>query len=202
MKILILSILALFATTICYGQTTSSLLASGLDKLKHQDEEGAIADYTKAIAIDPKLAKAFVYRAIAKRQQANQTDAIADLNKAIDLNPTFSDAFFARGNCKGDLGDGRGAIQDYSKAIEYSTVPQKDFFYERGECKAKLRDYNGAIDDFSKAIEIDPNFAYAYAGRADAKIKLGQKESGCLDYSKSGELGHSAAYFLIEINCQ
>jgi hypothetical protein len=34
------------------------------------------------------------------------------------------------------------------------------------------------------------------------KIKLGQKDSGCLDLSKGGELGDVEAYGLISKNCQ
>ena len=57
------------------------------------------------------------------------------------------------------------------------------------------------ISDFIKAIEINPNDAEAYYNRGIAKIKLGQKDSGCLDLSKAGELGDSQAYEAIKDLC-
>jgi len=60
----------------------------------------------------------------------------------------------------------------------------------------------GAVQDSNKAIELDPNNAKAYRGRGLAKIFLGQKDSGCLDLSKAGELGYSDTYEVIKELCQ
>jgi hypothetical protein len=42
----------------------------------------------------------------------------------------------------------------------------------------------------------------AYNNRAFAKFLLGQKESGCMDLSKAGELGHGEAYEAIKKFCK
>ncbi len=73
----------------------------------------------------------------------------------------------------------------------------------RGFAKNSLGDYRGALLDLNKAIELDPNFVAAYFGRGLTKIKLvGQKDSGCLDLSKAGELGIMGAYDAIKDYCQ
>jgi hypothetical protein len=46
-----------------------------------------------------------------------------------------------------------------------------------------------------------PNYAGAYSGRGIAKIRSGQKDSGCLDLSKAGELGFAEAYESIKKLC-
>jgi hypothetical protein len=74
--------------------------------------------------------------------------------------------------------------------------------YYKGVAKGELGDYIGAIQDYNKAIELNPNHADAYYNRGLAKIKLGQKDSGCLDPSKAGELGLSQAYDSIKQYCQ
>ncbi len=74
-------------------------------------------------------------------------------------------------------------------------------YFNRGNAKYELEDYRGAIADYSKAIEINPNDADAYGNRGIAMIKLGQKDSGCLDLSKAGELGYFDAYDVIKEYC-
>jgi len=48
---------------------------------------------------------------------------------------------------------------------------------------------------------LDPKFAEAYTYRGLAKINLNYKDGGCLDFSKSGELGHEEAYDHIKEYC-
>jgi len=64
-----------------------------------------------------------------------------------------------------------------------------------------LDDYRGAIYDCTKVIELEPNNSEAYEIRGFSKISIGQKESGCLDLSRSGELGNYKAYDTIKKFC-
>lgn len=50
------------------------------------------------------------------------------------------------------------------------------------------------MQDYNKAIELEPNLASAYGSRGVAKIINGQKDSGCIDLSKAGEMGAYQAY--------
>ena len=114
-----------------------------------------------------------------------------------------AEEYYDRGIAKKNLEDYRGAIADFSKGIElYPLNPGTAFFYRiRGVCKFELEDYRGAIADFSKGIELYPNNPDAYNNRGLCKIKLGQKDDGCMDLSKAGELGAYSAYDLIKQNC-
>ena len=68
--------------------------------------------------------------------------------------------------------------------------------------KYQNEDYIGAISDFSKAIELDPKDAGAYFSRGSAKLILHDTDGGCLDISKSGELGYELAYIYIQSYCK
>ena len=75
-------------------------------------------------------------------------------------------------------------------------------YNDMGTSKGEKGDYKGALKDFNKAIELDPKLSDAYFNRGLAKIQLGQKDSGCLDLSKAGEMGYSQAYDTIKKFCQ
>jgi hypothetical protein len=60
----------------------------------------------------------------------------------------------------------------------------------------------GAFEDFNETIIINPNYANALYMRAFTKIYLKQKNAGCLDLSRAGELGMMEAYDAIKKFCQ
>jgi tetratricopeptide (TPR) repeat protein len=49
----------------------------------------AIADYTKAIALEPKGASAYFSRGLAYETKGDKEKAIADLRKALEIRPSF-----------------------------------------------------------------------------------------------------------------
>ena len=54
-------------------------------KLKLQDSDGAMADFTKAISADPKSSMAYHDRGCVKLAMNDFNEAIADFNKAIEI---------------------------------------------------------------------------------------------------------------------
>ena len=118
-KILTLTVLTSFIiVSPIYSQTAKDYNNSGNAKHDLKDYKGAIADYNKAIKINPKDSEAYYFRGVAKYRQQDYKAAIADYSKAIELDPKNDKAYHFRGIAKGALGDYRGAIQDYNKAIE------------------------------------------------------------------------------------
>ena len=53
----------------------------------------AIADYTKAIEIDPKYVFAYLNRGLAYQDLKMYKEAIADYTEAIELDPNETDAY-------------------------------------------------------------------------------------------------------------
>ena len=62
----ILFTLALLVSFVSFGQTAEEYFDSGYDKAKAKDYYGAIADYTKAIELNPKYTEAYNNRGITK----------------------------------------------------------------------------------------------------------------------------------------
>ena len=113
----------------------------------------AIADYTKAIKIDPKDADAFYNRGISKNSIKDYYGAIEDYTKLIQINPKYSDAYFNRANTKDDIKDYYGAVADYTKVIEINPK-DAEAFANRGITKESIGDMDGACSDWAKAARL------------------------------------------------
>ena len=78
----------------------------------------AIANYDKAIKLDPKFAIAYNNRGIAYGQKGDDDRAIADFDTAIKLDPKSADTYYNRGIAYGQKGDYDRAIADFDTAIK------------------------------------------------------------------------------------
>ena len=83
-----------------------------------RDLDGAVADQTKAIQLNPDNAGAYYNRGVAKQTKGDFEGAIADYTKAIQLNPDNREAYDQRGIAKKAKGDLEGAIADHIKAAQ------------------------------------------------------------------------------------
>lgn len=93
------------------------------------------------------------------------------------------------------------AISDFTKITALNSFYLKAAYYNRGYCKGHLYDIRGAIEDYDKVIAIDTTWSEVYMRRAFAKFELDDKEGGCLDLSKGGELGDTLAYMFMKEKC-
>ena len=147
-------------------------------------KQAAMADYDRAISINPNYAAAYNNRCIVKSALGQKQAAIADCDRAIALNPNFAEAYSSRGNTKSDLGQKQAAIADYDRAIVINPN-LAEAYNNRGIIKAVLGQKQSAISDYDRAITINPNFVEAYNGRAIVKFDLGQKQAAITDYNRA-----------------
>jgi tetratricopeptide (TPR) repeat protein len=117
----------------------------------------------------------------------------------IPMNINKDDAYYHRALCKAQLNDYRGAILDYNK-VEQTYIKTSSFFINRAISKYYLENYLEAKIDATKSLDLEKN-AVAYFMRGLCNNFIGQKEAGCVDLSKAGEMGHSQAYEAIQKYC-
>ena len=84
----------------------------------------AIADYTKAIALDPNVALAYTNRGSAYYRKGEYERAIADHSKAIAIDPNHANAYYNRGVAYEQKGDKDQAIADFRKVLEINPSDQ------------------------------------------------------------------------------
>ena len=151
------------------------------------DFDRAIADLTRAIALDPKNAVSFSNRGWAYQQKGDYDQAIADLTRAIALDSKNAVSFGNRGSVYSDKGDFDRAIADLTRAIALD--PKNAIsFNNRGLAYEYKGDYNRAIADQTRAIELDPNEAAHYVNRAAALILIGDYDHAIADNTRGIDL--------------
>ncbi len=132
------------------------------------------------------------------------TRAIEEFSKAIEKNTKYVKAYRYRGYIKTLLFDFKGAIKDFSKIIEIEPS-NLDALEQRALSYSMNKQYNKALQDYNKAIGLAKENKFTlqrlYQWRGVVRLHLNQKENACDDFSKSGELGNSAAYDMIQQYC-
>ena len=158
----------------------------GMAKAAIADFDGAIADFTQALALKPDYAVAFYNRGIAKKARGDIDGAIADYTTAIALKPDYAFTYNNRGNEKALIGDLDGAVADYTKAIALQPGCAEAYHW-RGIARSMQRDWDGAIADFTQAIELKPDYAAAYYNRSNTKKAKGDLDGAIRDHSSAIE---------------
>ena len=133
----------------------------------------AIADYTKAIEIDPGFQAALLNRGMIYQRQGNLDAAIGDYGSVIKIGPqaVTAQGLMIRGQAYEQKGDLDRAIADYTKAIKQSDGAGA--YFSRGKAYAAKRDYGRAIKDLTKAINLEPHAPVIYQARAEAYAQQG-----------------------------
>jgi len=175
------------APSVFAQSSASDWVNSGIAKSKNGNLDGAIADYSRAIELDPKYAIAYFNRGNAKSNKGELEGAIADYSRAIDIDPKYAKAYNNRGNAKNKKGDLGGAIADYSRAIEIDPKSSKPY-NNRGIAKQDMGDLDGSVADYSRAIELDPKYAIAYFNRGVVFMTKGRFDQAIADYTSKIEL--------------
>jgi tetratricopeptide (TPR) repeat protein len=120
--------------------------------------DGAIADFDRAMQLNPKDDAPYYNRAQARRLKKDTTGAIADYTRAIELGSTNPAAYNNRGNARADNNDREGAISDYTRAIELKSDYARAY-YNRAVARKEKGDESGAKADFKRARELDPELS-------------------------------------------
>jgi len=97
---------------------------------------------------------------------------------------------------------------DYSEAIDdmeaaKRIIPDIPYiYYNLGNLYCLSSEHVSSIDNYTKAIELYPYMGDAYFNRGLVLIYLKDKEKGCIDLSRAGELGVQDAYSVINKYCE
>jgi tetratricopeptide (TPR) repeat protein len=194
LRFLTLCLFFTFSITISYSQPpTAEKIAqareffnTGVKKGIDKNFDAAIEDFTRAIALNPLFAEAFLYKGLAEIEIQNYDQAVKDFTITIELDPSFSDqAHYFRGLTRYYLGEYALAIDDYSIAIRMN--PDFVSFFQRGKANLKLEEYRRALQDFDIALRLNEEFYEAYLYRGICMYHLEMYDQARADLDIAGK---------------
>jgi tetratricopeptide (TPR) repeat protein len=100
------------------GDDAESLFILGAHALERERMQDAIAQFSRALALDPGYARAHANLAIALARSGASGLALAHYAEAIRLDPRGANAWFNRAGLRLREGDAAGAAADYRRALE------------------------------------------------------------------------------------
>jgi tetratricopeptide (TPR) repeat protein len=169
----------------------------GISQGQQKQFSSAINYYNRAIELDPRNIFYYLNRSVSRSEMiefiSNIESSIPKLSQDEELvttkNPTISHTY-----------DYREALADLDK-LENLNPSFAYLHYNRGNLLCLSNRMPEAIDAYTRAISSYAYFGEAYFNRGLISIYLRDTEKGCIDVSKSGELGVSNAYAIIRKYC-
>jgi len=148
--IIIFMTLVLFTVDVAFAGTAKEtdvvIAKKALDQGVEADRQGkhdmAIAQFNKAIEINPQFAEAYYSRGIAYLSMGNRYQAISDFTKVIEINPNIAEAYYHRAVAY--------VIENNSYGQVWKNVNPTEDYYDQA-----LKDVNKAE---SLGYKVNPDF--------------------------------------------
>jgi tetratricopeptide (TPR) repeat protein len=134
------------------GRTAMDYNNRGLMYFHCGQLEEAIADYNRALELNPNLAAAYNNRANCYVNQGELIYALVDYDRALDLNPFHLRALINQGVTFRHLGMYREALDNFDIALAQGKL----FAYiyaQRGRTHHLAGDWNWAIADYLRSLQ-------------------------------------------------
>ena len=134
--------------------------------------------------------------------KAEMIDFIASLEGNVQTLSMDTD-----GTTRARVSDRVARTYDYSEAIAdikeaISILPDIPYLYfDLGNLECLSSQFIEALENYDMAIKLYPNMGDAYYNRGLVLIYLKDKEKGCIDLSRAGELGVADSYSVISKYC-
>jgi len=169
------------------------LIDSGVDLAKKGQGDAAIAEWEKALELDPGDAKVHYCLGVAMMQKGRLDEAITHFQKAVEVNPELADAQDSLGLALGQKGRLDEAITHFQKAVEVNpelAEAQNNLGLALG-MKGRLDE---AITHFQKAVEVNPELAEAQNNLGLALRQEGRLDEAITHFQKAVEVNPEFAH--------
>ncbi len=165
----------------------------GMSYFSREEYQLAIADFDRALALDPLYAGVYLLRGIAHSLLGVYRRAIEDFDHALSLDARETFAYAHRGIAYKKLKDYERAIADFDNVL--LLVPKLDEAnLLRSLTYAEFDESRRGLGDFDHLIEQNPDDAHAYVLRGMALCSLGEHDRAIQNLNQALELDPNDAY--------
>jgi tetratricopeptide (TPR) repeat protein len=151
---------------------------------KDADQRKAVAEFTRAIDLDPTNALGYYNRARSYQEIGKLDSAIRDYSKAIQLNPNLANAHNNRGVAYATKKEQKRALSDFDRAISLDPT-RADYYNNRGNVYAAKGKLDRAITQYNQAIALDSSHADAFYNRGLTYCDKNELDSALTDFSRT-----------------
>jgi tetratricopeptide (TPR) repeat protein len=152
----------------------------GTAYLNDGEYDKALADFDKAIRLDPKLHQAYEQRGNVYGEMKNWDLALADYEKAVALKPDCASVYSNRAAVLLIKKDYDKALIDINKALSIDPTLYNAYAV-RGEIYLLQEKYDYALAEFTKGIILNPEDCCLYYHRAQTFSVMGNYQSAIED---------------------
>jgi tetratricopeptide (TPR) repeat protein len=156
----------------------------GNEAVENDDFDAAIAEFTKAISVDPEYAPHYGSRGAAYIRKGDMDAAIADFNKGLSLDPGNTIWYYGRGSAYAYKGTYDAAVTDLTRAI-LKDPTNADAVYNRAMSYANLGKTQKALADFTQAIALESHNAEYYRLRGKVYVIAGDDDAAIADFDQA-----------------
>ncbi len=165
-------------------KTAEEYFDRGLKRQDNNDLDGAIADYTESVRLDPNFIGARGNRGNVWLEKGEYEKAFADYDEVIRRNPNEALAWSNRGSAWGRREEYDKAINDLNEAIRLDSKNSMVWSI-RGVAWSDKGKLDKAINDLSEAIRLDPKNVYARFYRGNIWNYKGERNKAIHDYDEA-----------------
>lgn len=130
-----------------------SLLQQGKEKARQQNYQGAIADFSQAIQLNPHLGEAYYRRGLAYTNLNNLHQAVFDYTEAIQRGYKLLEVYYARALVRFQLQNFPGAKEDLVLAIALKSN-YAPAYHLKGKIEQQMANREEAIISFKQAANL------------------------------------------------
>lgn len=134
------------------------------------DIEGGVADFSRALQIEPKFLSALIFRCNGYNKLGRYHEAIQDATLAISLQPQNHELYFNRGVAYRSSGDQAAAIRDFDEVIKRDPKNVKAYA-NRAEAHTALNNKQEAIADWEMYLSLGGGRMFKDEAAVNEKIK-------------------------------
>ncbi|HBB93080.1 MAG TPA: hypothetical protein DC042_15545 [Bacteroidales bacterium] len=166
------------------------------------ENEKAVAAYTRSIGINPTGHLGYNNRGEVRFELGQTEEALEDMNMAIRLKPDYSKAWSNRGALRGSRKEYDQALTDLDKAIELDAGNQQAYI-NRLLVHYNLGNYEKAAEDATSCLSVSPGNADVMNQRGLCYDKLNRDQEALNDFiqaillnPKKGSFYQNRSYLL------